>query len=237
MQAHHRSPPNGRINSHHGGKRQLLGSPAANVAPAWKANAQAKEKQKSHEESKILLSRLPMDVNDAEVEELFKKTVGPVKDAFIIYNSQGRSKGMAIVTFQRLGDAAAAKAKYDGKFIDMKRPIKIEIITDNVPEVQARAPPAAPSLLSRLGGITAIEGSTNRRQGAAVNSASPPTQPRRQNAIPARAIRVAPMAPPRRKMRMKKGPRRVKKSATQLDKEMEDYRAASDVFDLAHDDS
>jgi hypothetical protein len=103
MQAHHRSPPNGRINSYHGGKRQLLGSPAANVAPAWKANAQTKEKQKSHEESKILLSRLPMDVGDAEVEvsarpeccrhrlghgapmystslqELFKKTVGPVK--------------------------------------------------------------------------------------------------------------------------------------------------------------
>jgi hypothetical protein len=42
-----------------------------------------------------------------------------VKEAFIIYNSSGKSKGMAIVTFHRPGDAAVAKAKYDGKFIDM----------------------------------------------------------------------------------------------------------------------
>jgi len=237
MQAQYRSPPKARFNSHHSGKRQLLGNPAAHVAPAWKVNAQAKEKQKSPEESKILLSRLPMDVGDLEVEELFKKTIGPVKEAFIICNSQGRSKGMAVVTFQRLGDAAAAKAKYDGKFIDMKRPIKIEIITDDVPEAQARAPPAVPSLLSRLGGISAIGGSTNRPLGTAVNSASPPTQPRRQSAIAAHAIRVAPTARPRQKMRMKKGPRRVKKSAGQLDKEMEDYRAASDAFDPARDDS
>lgn len=34
------------------------------------------------------------------------------------------------------------------------------------------------------------------------------------------------------KNRTKKGPRRVKKSAEQLDKEMEDYRAASYMFDL-----
>jgi hypothetical protein len=32
---------------------------------------------------------------------------------------------MAIVTFQRLGDAAAAKAKYDGKFIDMSKEFAI----------------------------------------------------------------------------------------------------------------
>jgi len=43
-----------------------LGNPAANVPPAWKVNAQAK--QKLQEESKILLSKLPIDVGDAEVE-------------------------------------------------------------------------------------------------------------------------------------------------------------------------
>lgn len=35
------------------------------MAPAWKLNAQAKEKR---EESKILLSKLPADVGDTEVE-------------------------------------------------------------------------------------------------------------------------------------------------------------------------
>jgi len=51
-------------------------------------------------------------------QELFRKTVGPLKESFLIYNSQGRSKGMAIVTFQRFGDAAVARAKYDGKIVD-----------------------------------------------------------------------------------------------------------------------
>lgn len=68
MQAPYRPLLSTRPDSHRGGKRQLLGNPAANVAPAWKVNAQAKEKQKLQEESKILLSRLPVDVGDTEVE-------------------------------------------------------------------------------------------------------------------------------------------------------------------------
>lgn len=35
-----------------------------------------------------------------------------------MYNSQGKSKGMAVVWFQRPGDAAVARAKYDGKIVD-----------------------------------------------------------------------------------------------------------------------
>jgi len=68
MQAQYHSSPKVCSNSHHSAKRQLLGNPAANIAPAWKLNAQAKEKQKLQEESKILLSRLPADVGDTEVE-------------------------------------------------------------------------------------------------------------------------------------------------------------------------
>ena len=51
-------------------------------------------------------------------QELFKKTVGPLKEAFLIYNSQGKSKGMAIVVFQRPADALVARTKYDGKIVD-----------------------------------------------------------------------------------------------------------------------
>jgi hypothetical protein len=47
-------------------------------------------------------------------QDLFRKTVGPLKDLFIIYNSQGLSKGMAVVSFQRPGDAAVARSKYNG---------------------------------------------------------------------------------------------------------------------------
>ena len=49
---------------------------------------------------------------------LFSKTVGPLKEAFMVYNSQGKSKGMAIVTFARPGDAALARSKYHGKIVD-----------------------------------------------------------------------------------------------------------------------
>lgn len=52
------------------------------------------------------------------MQALFAKTVGPVHEAFVIYNSQGLSKGMAVVSFHRPGDAAIARQKYNGKIID-----------------------------------------------------------------------------------------------------------------------
>ena len=44
--------------------------------------------------------------------------MGPLKESFVIYNSQGHSKGMAVVSFQRARDAEVACAKYDGKIVD-----------------------------------------------------------------------------------------------------------------------
>ena len=52
------------------------------------------------------------------IQALFTKTVGPVKEAFIVYNNQGNSKGMAVVCFARKEDAMIARAKYNGKIID-----------------------------------------------------------------------------------------------------------------------
>jgi THO complex subunit 4 len=52
------------------------------------------------------------------LQELFKRTVGPIKELFIIYNNQARSKGMGVVTFQRTTDAVLARSKYNGKVID-----------------------------------------------------------------------------------------------------------------------
>ena len=41
-----------------------------------------------------------------------------MKESFIVYNSQGNSKGMAIVSFHRKEDAMVARTKYNGKIID-----------------------------------------------------------------------------------------------------------------------
>ncbi|KIY47904.1 hypothetical protein FISHEDRAFT_44384 [Fistulina hepatica ATCC 64428] len=125
-------------------------------------------------------------------QELFRKTVGPLKESFIVYNSHGKSKGMAVVHFFRPTDAAVAREKYNGKVVDGKRPIKIEIMSDE--------PPAEQSSIQRQSLFSRIQGA----------------------AIPAPATYVA-------------GPRRLnkrvipyKKTAAELDKEMDDYRAAID---------
>ena len=77
---------------------------------------------------------------------------------------------MAVVHFQNVGDAAVAKAKYDGKYIDgsastcpfkrhtilillLGRPIKIEIIVEDASTFRSLSAPVAtsgPSLLARL---------------------------------------------------------------------------------------
>lgn len=53
--------------------------------------------------------------------------MGPLKESFLVYNSQGRSKGMAVVAFQRPGDAMVARAKYDGKFVDGRESLPFDV--------------------------------------------------------------------------------------------------------------
>ncbi|KAK0203814.1 hypothetical protein DFS33DRAFT_1260979 [Desarmillaria ectypa] len=228
-----------RYNAFHTPKQQVLGNNAGHVAPAWRvagssaANASAgKGKQAASQAgSKILLSRLPVDVSEKEVEELFRKTVGPLKDSFIVYNSQGKSKGMAIISFQKPGDAAVARSKYDGKFVDGRRPIKIEIVSDDIS--LASVPSSTPSLFDRIASTKPIvndtmPATTNGVKSSVQNHALP-----RQVAAAASIVAGLPM-PVNPRRRLKKGPRRLKKqivskSLEQLDQEMEDYRAAADV--------
>ncbi|KAG6908940.1 hypothetical protein DXG01_002719 [Tephrocybe rancida] len=226
-----------RLNTFHGPKRQLLGNHAGHAAPAWKnipvqgPNSMGKGKQVQDPGSKIFLSRLPLDVKEVEVEELFRKTIGPLRESFLIYNSQGNSKGMAVVTFARPADAAQAKAKYDGKVVDGRRPLKIEIITEGTPpDGSPMGPPPTASLLNRISSV-----------GKPQSTTPTPTQPRVQKArAQARtgppSTAIVPLPP--RRIRQKKGPKRIKKlqaaavTIDQLDKEMEDYRAAADMSGL-----
>ncbi|KAH9061105.1 hypothetical protein EDB87DRAFT_1611995 [Lactarius vividus] len=213
-----------RLNAYHGTKRQLTGTSAGQVAPAWRSTNGAaaangstsplSKKAALQRGSKILLSNLPMDVAETEIDELFKRTVGPIKEMFIIYNSQGRSKGMAVVTFQRATDAVSARSKYDGKVIDGRHKLKIELVTDT-DEPLPEAAKEQPSLLSRIAGLRTRPAS-DPTPGNEL-SAPPPQRPVKKH-----TISIAVSSP---KKRTKKGPKRVKKSLAQLDQEMEDYRA------------
>jgi THO complex subunit 4 len=73
-------------------KRQLIGNPAAQVHPAWKlANypsnsfvQQSKDKHKAEEVgSKILLSRLPADVGENEIEVRNIRSYSPFAYLFV----------------------------------------------------------------------------------------------------------------------------------------------------------
>ncbi|KAH9852298.1 hypothetical protein C2E23DRAFT_826717 [Lenzites betulinus] len=118
------------------GKAQVLGTAAP--APATRARAvPASNGAKivpaptaQQPADKIIVSNLPPDVNELQVKELFHTTVGPLKDVTLHYDSQGRSKGVAAVHFQRRGDGTKAYQQYNNRLIDGKRPMKIEIIVD-----------------------------------------------------------------------------------------------------------
>ncbi|KAF8813144.1 hypothetical protein BYT27DRAFT_7181730 [Phlegmacium glaucopus] len=237
MQAQYRPLPYARLNTFHGPKRQLLGNQAGQAPPSWKTSASvapgqvhatsvSKGKAAQEQGSRIFLSRLPVDVGEKDVEELFRKTVGPLKESFLVYNSQGNSKGMAVVTFQRPGDALAAQAKYDGKIVDGRRPIKIEIISDGAPSQIPRGPPPPPTLLNRLSPANTM---TIRPHTEKINPGPSPVTPIAPRSLvfqPRVAVKPAPVPP--RRVRQKKGPKRLKKKTIDdLDKEMEDYRAAA----------
>ncbi|KZP16906.1 hypothetical protein FIBSPDRAFT_747875, partial [Athelia psychrophila] len=67
---------------------------------------------------KIIVSNLPLDVNETQVKELFHSTVGPLREVTLHYDSAGRSKGVAAVHFQRKGDGAKAFQQYNNRLID-----------------------------------------------------------------------------------------------------------------------
>jgi THO complex subunit 4 len=51
-------------------------------------------------------------------QELFSSTVGPLKDVTLNYNSEGKSKGVATVLFQKKGDGVRAHTQYNNRLID-----------------------------------------------------------------------------------------------------------------------
>ncbi|EJF57379.1 hypothetical protein DICSQDRAFT_111837 [Dichomitus squalens LYAD-421 SS1] len=223
MQAYHSRHG---MNTYRSPKQQILGNQATKPPPAWRSDARTASGSHSEGGSKILLSRLPADVEENEVEILFSKTVGPVREVLMVYNSQGRSRGMAVVAFARPTDAAVARAKYNGKIVDGRRPIKIEIVTDDdQPRNAAPAPAIAqPSLLARLGPVPPTTANVLQVNGKKANA-----QPA---AVPASRPAAVPAAQPKARTRTKQGARRLKKqrrpkpmTAAELDAQIEEYLA------------
>jgi len=156
------------------------------------------------EATKILVSNLPIDVNEPQVRELFASTVGPTREVTLSYDAKGNSKGIASVSFTKRGDASKAFAQYNGRLVDGKRPMKIEIIVD----------PARPPTLSQRVAPAPIATPAPPMSGAAANGA-------------ATSVKVRPRLGRRGGRRVKKTGDRPNKSAADLDAEMEDYSKAT----------
>ncbi|THU80073.1 hypothetical protein K435DRAFT_874770 [Dendrothele bispora CBS 962.96] len=115
---------NRRRSAGRGARAQVLGN--AGVAPRSRAAVKAGTKtvvnapatQQSQVADKIIVSNLPQDVNEQQVKELFHQTVGPLREVTLHYDSQGRSKGVASVHFQRKGDGHKAYSQYNNRLID-----------------------------------------------------------------------------------------------------------------------
>ncbi|EJC99354.1 uncharacterized protein FOMMEDRAFT_142893 [Fomitiporia mediterranea MF3/22] len=245
-----------RAKHYHGGAKGKVTGNTVQPAPAWRVRNIPPESQSQNAidlGSKILLSNLPLDVSEDEIVDLMKKTIGPVvlRDSFLICNSKGVPRGAAIVTFTRGIDASRARARYNGKVIDGKRAIKLEIILDrdvDSSRPSQQQPPTAPNgvqqqkpktLFDRLGPLpsspshqpTKANGVANSRRtpslldraAAAPFLSTPPSKPR-SFSTPIQPRVVPPSAPAAlNKKRQKKGPKRVRKSVADLDREMEEY--------------
>jgi THO complex subunit 4 len=184
-----------------------------------------------------------------------------------------------MVSFQRPGDAAVARTKYDGKIVDgsactrsylpcclpfliisliyhnaLGRPLKIEVVVDEaLPTVTTPPQTQMPSLLYRLGekaltsrvsgALTPIPTCVSRIIFHSLNLVltsfahlfrQPRAQQKLHRVIPPPTLTTGAVPT---KRRYKKGPKRIKKqyvqtTRDQLDKEMEDYRAAADTLGL-----
>ncbi|EAS28582.3 RNA binding domain-containing protein [Coccidioides immitis RS] len=151
-------------------------------------------------ESKIIVSGLPSDVNEANIKEYFHQSAGPVKKVMVTYNQNGTSRGIASITFARPDTAAKAAKELNGLLID-KRPIKIEVVVD-----AARAPPVPP--VKPLGERVVL----------------PKAQPK-----PVSAAKSGRRDPRGRTRRGRNANRPKPKTAAELDAEMADYFEASEA--------
>ncbi|GAA6018405.1 hypothetical protein JCM8202_001366 [Rhodotorula sphaerocarpa] len=105
---------------------------------------------------KLMITNLHYEVSERELEVLFVQ-IGPIAAGpKIKFDRSGRSEGVAWVTYTSEKDAAAAKEAFDGAFAKGE-PIKVDF-DHRIDRPSERGPPAAGSLLARVGGAPDSKG-------------------------------------------------------------------------------
>ncbi|KAH8829381.1 hypothetical protein DL96DRAFT_1597911 [Flagelloscypha sp. PMI_526] len=153
----------GRRSAGGAARASVLGNKAT-PSPAVKAKAQqaaaATTPAPTASSTKIIVSNLPQDVTEPQIKELFSQTVGPLREVNLNHDANGRSKGIASITFQRKGDASKAFEAYNNRLIDGKRAMKIEIVMDpSRPQSLAARVAPAPQQAQQQANPASIRGS------------------------------------------------------------------------------
>ncbi|KIW90781.1 uncharacterized protein Z519_08564 [Cladophialophora bantiana CBS 173.52] len=179
-----------------GGVKKATKPAKSAIKPSAGAAAQSRP-------SKIVVSGLPFDVNEAQIKEYFGKSVGNVKKVSLQYNQNGQSRGIADIIFSKPDSAAKAAKDLNGMLVD-KRPMKAST-TPSAPSVPEPAP--AKSLAERVAANPKAQpksATTTKKvtgkDGTKGRSAGKPGKPKRG-----------------------RNPRAKPKTAEELDAEMTDY--------------
>ncbi|KAI9834110.1 MAG: hypothetical protein M1826_005221 [Phylliscum demangeonii] len=170
-----------------------------------------------HGDSKIIVSGLPYDVNESQIKDYFAKSIAPVKRCQLTYGPNGLSRGTATLTFTR-ADGAGKAVRSNGLLVDGK-PIKIEVVVDasrasNIPRAkglgeritQPKNQPRSAVPKEKNSGKSA----TGRTRGGSTTNARGRGRGGRRG-----GARTGSHAP--------------KKTAEQLDQDMNDYYAGTEV--------
>ncbi|KAK7948181.1 RNA binding domain-containing protein [Apiospora aurea] len=210
----------GRRGGARGGRRSV-GRAAATVAPVGGVTKTSKQKGAAAAkqtpakgavagDSKVVVSNLPKDVNEAQIKEYFISSVGHVKRVELSYGPNSMSRGIATVTFGTADGAQRAFKALNGLLVD-NRPIKIEIV---VSAANAAMLPAPKTLTDR---ITQPKSQPKAQpKSAASTKKDAATKDAGAGAAGARGRGG-------RAARRGKSARPAKKTAEELDSEMADY--------------
>ncbi|KAK8087058.1 RNA recognition domain-containing protein [Apiospora phragmitis] len=209
----------GRRGGARGGRRSV-GRAVATVAPVGGVTKTSKQKGAAAAkqtpakgalagDSKVVVSNLPKDVNEAQIKEYFISSVGHVKRVELSYGPNSMSRGIATVTFGSADGAQRAFKALNGLLVD-NRPIKIEIV---VSAANAAMLPAPKTLTDR---ITQPKSQPKAQpKSAASTKKDTATKDTGSGAAGARGRG--------RGARRVKSARPAKKTAEELDSEMADY--------------
>ncbi|KAK6349538.1 hypothetical protein TWF696_005822 [Orbilia brochopaga] len=183
-------------------------APAAPTAPAKKTD------KKEKTDTKIQVSNLPLDVNEAMLREYFTSIVGPIKKCNLVYKANGQSAGIATIEFSKPGHANVAFDQFNGRLVD-QRPMKVEIIVD----------PSKVPLADRISG--APKPAPKAAPKAAASKPKPVTANGRANGAAGRGNARGGRGRGR-KVASGSGAKRTPKTVEELDQEMADYYKGSE---------